>query len=41
MDSGQFDALARLVSTMQSRRAALATLLGAALLGHGPDQGAP
>jgi hypothetical protein len=36
MDGGQFDALARLVSTMQSRRAALAALLGAALLGTTP-----
>jgi hypothetical protein len=32
----QFDALAQLVSTMRSRRAALASLLGAALLGRAP-----
>jgi uncharacterized protein YjbI with pentapeptide repeats len=36
MDRGQFDALARLVWTEQSRRTALATLLGAALLGQAP-----
>lgn len=36
MDREQFDALARRVWTRQSRRAAVATLLGAALLGHAP-----
>jgi uncharacterized protein YjbI with pentapeptide repeats len=36
MDRGQFDALARLVWTRQSRRAALAMLLGAAVLGRVP-----
>lgn len=39
MDRGQFDALARVVFTdlRKSRRAALTTILGAALLRHGPD----
>jgi hypothetical protein len=36
MDCGQFDSLARLVSSKQSRRAALGTLLGATLLRHDP-----
>jgi hypothetical protein len=36
MDREQFDTLARLVSTRQSRRAALTTVLGAALLRHDP-----
>jgi hypothetical protein len=36
MDRNQFDTLARLVSTRQSRRAALATLLGAAVLRSNP-----
>ena len=36
MDRVQFDILARLVSTQQSRRGALAVVLGAALLGHMP-----
>jgi hypothetical protein len=36
MDREQFDTLARLVSTRQSRRAALTMVLGAALLGHNP-----
>jgi hypothetical protein len=40
MDRGQFDALARLVSTKKSRRTALAAVLGAALLGHDPDAAA-
>ena len=34
MDREPFDAIARLVWTRQSRRAALASVLGAALLGH-------
>jgi hypothetical protein len=34
MDRGQFDTLARLVSVQQSRRSALAAILGAALLRH-------
>ena len=39
MDRGQFDALARVVfaDMKKSRRAALATVLGATLLRHGPD----
>ena len=37
MDCGHFDAIARLVSTQQSRRSAVVVLLGAALLGHDPD----
>ncbi len=37
MDREHFDALARLVSSRQSRRGALAALVGAALLGHHPD----
>lgn len=37
MDREHFDALARLVSAKQSRRGALAALLGAALLGRGVD----
>ena len=37
MDREHFDALARLVSTKQSRRSAVAALLGATLLGHDPD----
>jgi hypothetical protein len=36
MDRGQFDTLARLVSSKRSRRAAIATLLGATLLRHDP-----
>jgi hypothetical protein len=36
MDRGQFDALARFVSTKGSRRTALAAVLGAALLGRDP-----
>ena len=36
MDRSQFDLLARLVSSSQSRRSALAALLGAALLGRDP-----
>ena len=36
MDRGQFDTLAKLVWSKRSRRAALATLLGAALLGRVP-----
>ncbi len=36
MDREQFDAIARLAWTRKSRRAALAALVGAALLGHGP-----
>lgn len=36
MDRGQFDALARMVSTARSRRSALAVLLGAALFRHEP-----
>ena len=36
MDRGQFDSLARLVSSKQSRRAAFGTLLGATLLRHDP-----
>ena len=36
MDHKQFDVLARKIWTRRSRRAALATLLGAALLGHAP-----
>jgi hypothetical protein len=39
MDRVQFDALAKLVFVQQSRRTALATLLGAALLGIGPRRG--
>ncbi len=39
MDRGQFDALARLVSTQQWRRTAQATLL-AATQEEGPDRGA-
>jgi hypothetical protein len=34
MDCGHFDAFARLVATVQSRRAALTALLGLTLLGH-------
>jgi hypothetical protein len=34
IDRGRFDALARLVSAKQSRRGALAALLGAAFVGH-------
>jgi hypothetical protein len=37
MDRGQFDTLARIVSTRQSRRAMLATLLGVLVLQHDPD----
>jgi hypothetical protein len=37
MDREQFDTLARLVWTRQSRRTALATVLGAALVGHAFD----
>jgi hypothetical protein len=40
MDSQQFDALARLVWTRKSRRAALAAVLGAALVGGKSDSGA-
>jgi hypothetical protein len=36
MDRGAFDTLARLVSHQRTRRRAIATLLGAALLGHDP-----
>lgn len=37
MDRDDFDALARLVSTKQSRRSAVVALLGATVLGHDPD----
>lgn len=37
MDRSHFDALARLVSTKQSRRTALVAVLGATLLRHHPD----
>jgi hypothetical protein len=36
MDRGQFDTLAKLIGTKQTRRTAVGALLGAALLGHGP-----
>jgi hypothetical protein len=36
MDRSQFDALARLISARQSRRGALAAILGAMVLGHAP-----
>jgi hypothetical protein len=36
MDRGQFDTLARVISHKQSRRGAIAAVLGAALLGHDP-----
>jgi hypothetical protein len=39
MDREQFDILARLIWAQRSRRTALATLLGAALVGFGSDPG--